>query len=426
MSRGRAGRRAAPSAVGECVGGGGRVVLHVDMDAYFASVEQMANPRLRGKPVVVVGDLHRRSIVLTASYEARAFGIKTGDLYWEARGLCPSVIPVIGEPRKYLALSQKIMETLEQFSDQVEVVSVDEAYLDVTASLRLFKADGEGMARLVQKSIDSVLGLPASVGAAPNKILAKLAAGMRKPRGIFWIRPEDVSGLLENLPASELCGIGPRLTESLKAMGLRTCGQVAKASIERLQERFGVCGVWMRNWCSGRDDSPVRRVGESEPVKSVGHSTTLPSNTEDPTIIEAFFLMLSEKVAARLRRGGFMGRTVTATARTDDFKTVSRSLTLAEPRADGFEIYRVALGIFRERLKPQRPVRLLGVSVSQLVPADGAAFLLEHLERTRRLAGAMDEVNAKYGAGTLRRAQTLRVERFGQLEPPIPPRGVVE
>lgn len=399
------------------------MVLHVDMDAYFASVEQKANPRLRGKPVVVVGDLNRRSIVLTASYEARAFGIKTGNLYWEARRLCPAVIAVIGDPRKYAALSARLMEILEGFSDQVEVVSVDEAYLDVTGSLRLFQADGEKMARLVQGRIDEALGLPASVGAAPNKILAKLAAGMRKPRGVFEIKPAAALGLLETLPVSELCGIGPRLTESLKAMGILTCGQLSAASLQRLQERFGVYGVWMRNWSRGQDDSPVRSSGEAEPVKSVGHSTTLPRNTEDPKIIEAFFLMLSDKVAARLRRGGFMGRTITATARTDDFKTVSRSVTLSEPHADGSEIYRVAMEIFSTRLRPSRPVRLLGVSVSRLVSADGASFLLECLEKTRRLTGVLDEVNAKYGARTLRRAQVLQAERFGFLEPPIPPRG---
>lgn len=400
-----------------------RVVLHVDMDAYFASVEQKANPRLRGKPVVVVGDLNRRSIVLTASYEARVFGIRTGNLYWEARRLCPAVIAVIGDPRKYAALSARLMEILEAFSDQVEVVSVDEAYLDVTGSLRLFQADGEKMARLVQERIDEALGLPASVGAAPNKILAKLAAGMRKPHGVFEIKPAAALGLLENLPVSELCGIGPRLTESLKVMGISTCGQLSAASLQRLQERFGVYGVWMRNWCRGQDDSPVRSSGESEPVKSVGHSTTLPRNTEDPEIIAAFFLMLSDKVAARLRRGGFMGRTVTATARTDDFKTVSRSVTLSEPHADGSEIYRVAMDIFNKRLRPCRPVRLLGVSVSQLVSTEGAFFLLECLEKTRRLTGVLDEVNAKYGARALRRAQVLQAERFGFLEPPIPPRG---
>ncbi|HAH08266.1 MAG TPA: DNA polymerase IV [Elusimicrobia bacterium] len=394
-----------------------RVVLHLDMNAYFASVEQKANPALRGRPVAVVGDLKRRSIVLTASYEARAFGVKTGNLYWDARRLCHGLIPVVGDPRKYVAQTREIVRVLEDYSDQVEVASIDEGYLDVTGSLKLFKTDGLGVARRLQARIKDELGLPCSVGAAPNKLLAKLASGLRKPMGLYEIRPEDVAGLLAELPVEELCGIGPRLKESLNRLGIRTCGQLGAAPLDLLQAEFGFWGYWMRRWGRGEDESPVRRSTELEAVKSVGHSTTLPQDTSDPEVVRSFMLLLAEKVGVRLRRGGLMGRTVSASCRYDDFRGFSKSRTLDEPLCDGPALCGVALDILHE-MRPERPLRQLGVCVSSLVLQESPPFLLEHLEKGRLAAQAMDEVNEEFGRGTLKRAGVLEAERFGVLEAP--------
>lgn len=398
-----------------------RVILHVDMDAYFASVEQKASPALRGKPVVVVGDLKRRSVVMTASYEARAHGIRTGSLLHEARRLCPWVVPVLGDPRKYLAQTRALRTVFETFSPFVEVASVDEAYIDVTGSLALLRVDAEGAARLLQARVRSELDLPCSVGAAPNKLLAKLGSGLRKPMGVSVIRPSEVAELLRALPVGELCGVGPNLRRRLAELGIRTCGQLGAAPLDLLQAEFGIWGWWLGRWGRGEDDAPVRCTDAEEEIKSVGHSTTLPGDTEDPELIASYMLLLSEKVAARLRRHGRAGRTVSATVRTDDFVTLTRSRTLGEPLCDGPALCRVALSILAE-VAVARPVRLLGVCVSGLERFEEAPYLLERLERGRCAARAMDEVNSVFGKRTVRRAAELAAERFGLLEPPIPPR----
>ena len=398
-----------------------RVIVHVDMNAYFASVEQKANPALQGRPVAVVGDLKRRSIVLTASYEARAHGIKTGDLFWDAKRLCPEVIPVVCSHAKYQAQTQEIVALLERFSSQVEMTSIDEGFLDVTGSLGLFKTDGEGLARMIQGRIKDELRLPCSVGVAPNKLLAKLASGLKKPMGIVVIRPEAVKETLANLPVEELSGVGPRLKAGLNRMGITTCGQLAAAPPERLQAKFGVAGQWLKKWSRGEDDAPVKNSGAEDDAKSVGHSATLPENTTDRKVVEAFLLLLAEKVGVRLRRGKHLGRTITATVRFSDFKTVSKSRTVDEPVDDGLAISRIALTLFDE-LRANRPIRLLGVAVSGLAPADGAPLLFDSLEKGRKVARAMDEINAKFGDGKIRRAKVLEAEKFGVLESLPPPR----
>jgi len=403
---------------------GPRVIVHVDMNAYFASVEQKANPALRGKPVVVVGDLKRRSIVLTASYEARAYGIKTGDLFWDAQRRCPEVIPVIADHHKYTAQTEEIVALLEQFSSQVEMTSIDEGYLDVTGSLRLFKTDGAGLARMIQNRIKEEMGLPCSVGVAPNKLLAKLASGMKKPMGIVVIRPEAVKDTLADLPVEEISGIGPQLRASLNQMGIRTCGQLATASSERLKAKFGIVGHWLKQSAQGEDASPVKEVGEEDDAKSVGHSTTLPADTTDRKVIESFILLLAEKVGIRLRKGRLLGRTITTTIRYSDFKTASRSHSVTDPVDDGLAISRAALKIF-DQMNEGRPIRLLGVTVSNLAPADGAQFLFESLEKGRKVARAMDAINEKFGKGKIRRAKVMAAEKFGvlgELPPPQKPR----
>ncbi len=192
-----------------------RVILHVDMNAYFASVEQKSNPLLLGKPLAVVADSRRRAIILTASYEARPFGIKTGMPLWEAKKLCPRLVVVDGNSEKYLDASAKILDTLESFSDQVEMTSCDEAYLDATASQKLFETDGEGIARLIKTKIRKITGLSCSVGVAPNKLLAKMGSDRKKPDGLTVVKPDQIDEFLKDTPVQEMCGIGHRTREKL-------------------------------------------------------------------------------------------------------------------------------------------------------------------------------------------------------------------
>ncbi len=396
-----------------------RTILHLDMDAYFASIEQKLNPALQGKPVVVVGDLKRRSIVLTASYEARAFGIKTGDLFWNAQKLCPQVIPVISSHHKYSAQTEELVALLEQYSSQVEMTSIDEGYLDVTGSLRLFKTDGEGLARLIQKRIQDELRLPCSVGVAPNKLLAKLASGMKKPMGITVIRPETVQDILAQLPIEKISGIGPHLKASLNQMGIMTCGQLAQAPLKQLEAKFGAIGRWLKACGLGEDDSPVKNAGDEDTPKSIGHSTTLPKDTKDRRVIESFLLLLAEKVGTRLRKAKLLGRTITTTVRFHDFKTISKSHTLQEAVDDGLSVSKAAVRIF-DQMHADRPIRLLGVTVSNLADSDGTPYLFESMEKGWQVARAMDAINEKYGKGKIRRAKVLDAEKFGVLESAMP------
>ncbi|HNF60063.1 MAG TPA: DNA polymerase IV, partial [Elusimicrobiota bacterium] len=299
-----------------------RVVLHLDMNAFFASVEQRENPALRGKPVVVVGGLGRRGIVLTASYEARPYGIKTGMLLYQAQALCPTLVPVAGDFRKYVEASKKLFPVLERFTEKVEMTSCDEAFLDVTEARRPPDWDrARDTAARLQREVAEELSLPCSIGVAPNKLLAKLASEMKKPRGLTVIRPPEVEALLADLPVDALCGIGPRMKKNLAALGVRTCGQLGAMDFETLYPRFGVWGHWLKRMGRGEDDAPVARVDAVDTVKSVGHATTFPANTRDPEVLRAYVMYLSEKVAARLRRYGLAGREVALTVRDADFKT---------------------------------------------------------------------------------------------------------
>src|SRR5512141_3078717 len=210
------------------------------MNAFFASVEQVSNPKLRGKPIAVVGRSHR-TVITTASYEARAQGVKTGMNVPEARRACPSLILVVGDNRKYTSANAKMLEVFSRYTPIVEVFSIDEAFLDVTASCLLF-GGGADIAQKIKNDIKKAIGITCSVGVAPNKLLAKLASDMQKPDGLTVIEPERVSEVMENLPASELCGIGPNLTATLATMGIKTCGELGRASASALRSRFGIIG----------------------------------------------------------------------------------------------------------------------------------------------------------------------------------------
>ena len=398
-----------------------RVIIHVDMNAYFASVEQKANPLLRGKPLLVVADSRRRSVVMTASYEARKFGVKTAMNLWEAKKLCPHALVVDGNSDKYLDSTRKILQVLESFSNQIEMSSCDEAYLDVTGSRNYFRSDGEGIGRMLKGKVKAVTGLPCSVGVAPNKLLAKLASDRKKPDGLTVIRPEDVESFLADTPIEELCGIGDRLKNHLNRLGIKTCGQLGAMNQGFLENYFGVWGYWLKRMGQGKDDSPVKVITEREDAKSVGHSMTFPKDASDNDILKSYLLLLSEKVGCRMRENHYQGRTVSLYVRYKDFNGAGRQKAIKSPIDDGYEIYRVALSIL-EQFKPfPRPVRLLGVSVSSLIRAQWQEYLIEAMARRRELNQVYDGVNRKFGPFTLKPASLLHAERLGILDAPVPP-----
>ena len=250
-----------------------RTVMHIDMNSFFASVEQAANPNLKGKPVVVTGS-QQRTVILTASYEARAFGVKTGMMLFEARRLCPEVIMVPADNRKYTHTSTQIMRMMHDYTPLVEVFSIDEAWIDVTGSLRLF-GGAENIAYQLKSRIRQHFDITCSIGVAPNKLLAKLASEMKKPDGLTTIRPEQISRTLEHLPIKELCGVGRKMERHLNLMSIYTCGELARCDEGRLTRKFGIIGTRLKQMGQGIDDSPVIPAEEADEVKSVGHSMTL-------------------------------------------------------------------------------------------------------------------------------------------------------
>jgi DNA polymerase-4 len=377
-----------------------RTILHIDMNAFFASVEQRFDPGLRGKAMAVIGSKHR-GVILSPSYEARAFGVKTGMTYGEAKKACPEIVMVAADSRKYSDACQQLLTIWQSFTPLVELFSIDEAFLDVTGCEALF-GDPLRIAVLIKEQVWKEMGLTCSIGIAPNKLLAKLGSDLQKPDGLVMISPGDVAEVLEDLPVQQLCGIGPNLTKHLAALGMRTCGELGRAPLALLTARFGILGERLRSMGQGIDDDPVlsREKQDSEESKSMGHSMTLDEDCSDIVAIEGHLLQLSEKVARRLRRGGYSGRTVTVTARYADFHTFSRQRRLQHAVNHGLDVYAAAACILQE-MRIEQPIRLIGVSVSTL-ERNAAQMPLFNEERKKTfIADAMDEINDRYGSYAL-------------------------
>ena len=372
--------------------------MHVDMNAFFASVEQRCNPALRGKPIAVIGSA-KRTVVTTASYEARKFGVKTGMNKFEAKRACPSLILVIGDNKKYIDASVRILEVLKSFSPMVEAYSIDEAFIDITGCLTPFGSP-EALARAVKERIREGVGLTCSIGIAPNKLLAKLASDMQKPDGLVIIDEAGTSRLLEDLPVNELWGIGPRFTEPLGRLGVRTCGQLGRFPASILRERFGIIGERLRLMGQGIYSSAGVPIGQKEEAKGVGHSTTLPADTAEKGVIKRYLLKLSEMVGARAREHNLKGSKVCLTVRYPDFYTFSRQKTLASHTNDTRAIYAAALAVL-EAMRLRTAVRLLGISISGLAKGGGQMALFEQDRRREKLLEAMDEVNRSFGDYTV-------------------------
>ena len=400
-----------------------RTILHMDMNSFFASVEQQSDPALRGKAIAVIGSASR-TVITTASYEARAFGVKTGMNTWEAGHKCPHLIFVVGNNRKYAHTSTMIMTMLHDFTPLVEVFSIDEAFLDVTGSVGLFGSP-EQIAALIKSRIRETFGLTCSIGIAPNKLLAKLASEMQKPDGLTVIRPEEVSTVLEKVPIQDLCGIGARTQKQLELLGIRTCGNLGRFPLEMLRRKFGITGERLHYMGLGIDDSPVVPAEDAEEVKSVGHSMTFERDISERKNILKYLLQLSEMVGRRARRYGVAGKTVHITVRYADFTTFGRQQTRKTPTGNSEEIFAEAVAILNTFTLTQ-PVRLLGVRITNLCYRREQLPLFAE-ERKKVLAtGAMDMVNDKFGEHTVTFGSILDSEEKGShvISPAWRPSGI--
>jgi DNA polymerase-4 len=394
-----------------------RTILHIDMNAFFASVEQRADPALRGKAMAVIGSEHR-GVILSPSYEARVYGVKTGMMYWEARQKCPEIILVPAESAKYSCACERLIEIWKAFTPLAELFSIDEAFLDVTGCDALF-GDPVRIAIQIKERIWHETGLTCSIGIASNKLLAKLGSDLQKPDGLVLISPDDVSDVLENLPVKELCGIGPNFSRHLAAMGIHTCGELGRAPLRQLISRFGIIGERLRKMGLGVDDDPVEPLEfrEEGEAKSMGHSMTLDEDCSDITMIERHILQLSEKVGRRLRRGLYGGRTVSLIIRYADFHTFSKQRRLRHTVNHGLDIYAAALGLLRETRLLQ-PVRLVGVSVSNLDRRIVEIPLFVDERKRKFVAEAMDEINDRYGEFTVTWGTLAERHRHGRIISP--------
>ena len=387
-----------------------KTILCSDMDAYFASIEQQTNPKLRGKPVAVIGS-GGRTVITTRSYEARIYGVKTGMNIHEAKQACPHLRFVTGDNEKYTHTCTELQKIYLRFTPDVEAYSIDEAFLDISTSHHLFGGP-ESIGYSIKQKIREQFRITCTIGIASNILLAKLASDLAKPDGLRWIKPEEVSSLLENLPLKELWGIGKGLTARLETLGIRTCGELGRTPVSLLRNKFGIIGESLKAMGTGDCNMPIS-VREQDP-KSIGHSMTFPRDLSDRGTIEAETLKLSEMVGKRARRYGFIGKKVSLTVRYPDFETVSKQATLHDYTNHTHEIYQNALAIL-DSIRVRDDIRLLGVCLSDLVKDCRQLYLFKDHRRATSLLRAIDTVNDRYGdfklvwASYLHRSEPPRV-----------------
>lgn len=393
-----------------------RKILHIDMDAFYAAVEQLDNPAYRGKPVIVGGDPGGRGVVSTCSYEARKYGVRSAMPLKEAFRRCPHGIflPVRGE--RYAEISRQVMTILSEYTPLIEPLSLDEAFLDLTGSEGLFGPTVE-IARQIVKRIAVEVGLSASVGIAPNKFLAKLGSDLQKPQGFVVISRENALQLLENLPVGKLWGVGEKTEAILKEMGITTIGMLGRVEPEILFRKFGEAGYQLHRLAHGIDERPVN-TGEAS--KSIGHEITFQTDSADREFLAGVLLWLAELVARRLRQHHLKGRVITIKIRDHNFKTITKRTTLTESTDFEERIYSEAVKLFDvvDSEWGTRKIRLLGVSVSGFEPEsvvqlglfESGSAVLEVGEELDRLHQTIDMLKNRFGEGVITKGTVLKVK----------------
>jgi len=391
--------------------GSHRIIAHIDMDAFYASVEVLDNPALKGKPVIVGGDM-KRGVVSAASYEARRFGVHSAMPLFQARRLCPNGIFLHGRMDRYVEVSGVVMWSLKEFSPLVEQVSVDEAYVDLTGTGQLFGRP-EATARAIKRRIREKTSLTCSIGLSVSKLLAKIASDMNKPDGLTVVPPADVMDFLDALPVGKVPGIGAKGEEELGKLDIRYVGAIKRFSPAWLEERFGKFGAWLVEIAKGDDGSAVEPYTAP---KSISAEDTLPEDTDDEEVLKRYLLEQSDRIGRRLREEGFRGRTVTLKLKFHDFRQITRSETLDEPTQLGEVIYREADKLFEAhhlRSKLRSKVRLVGVGVSNLEslepPAQMSLFRESKpsTEKWEKVEKATDEIARRFGDGAVKRGRLL-------------------
>ncbi|MFD0695814.1 DNA polymerase IV [Paenibacillus sp. GCM10027628] len=382
----------------------GRVILHIDMNAFYCSVHEAVEPHLyKGKPIAVAGSVElRKGIIVTSSYAARRIGIKTGMQVRQALKLCPDLILIRPDFDLYRDFSRRFMQIAYSFSPLVESMSIDECFVDITGS-KQFGTPME-IATLIQKKIMNELKLPCSIGVAPNKLLAKMGSDMKKPNGISVMRLRDVPNLLWDKPCHYLFGIGKKTADKLTKLGIHTLGQLAKADEMKLITHFGVLGTHLKQSANGIDHSLVNP--EQEQSKSIGHTTTLPNDLTDRKEVYRVFLNLADQVARRLRKQKLMSSTVQITIRDPEMRTITRSVTLQTPTEHLDDIYKTSCQLYDHHWEEGNPIRLLGITLQNLTAKEETAIQLDLFDyekqpRKDQLNRIMDQLRDKFGENAI-------------------------
>lgn len=379
-----------------------RYIIHVDMDAFYASIEQRDKPELVGVPVIV-GGLSNRGVVATASYEARKYGVHSAMSMVEARRRCPEAVFITPDHRKYSFVSAQIRQILDRYSPLVEPLSLDEAFLDATGMDGLY-ADPADIARRIKDDIKQQLQLTASAGVAPNKFLAKLASDLQKPDGLYVIRPGEEAQVLAGLPVRRLWGVGEVTAASIARLGIRTIGQFAAADPKLLERHIGRGVYDLQRLARGLDDRPV--VPDQQ-IKSVGNEETFDQDLYQWDEIEKQLLLFADKVGWRLRRLTLSGRTITVKVRFASFKTVTRSRTLEEATNLDDALYHIARELYKS-IPSTEGIRLLGLTVSNLQPAGQAMALFDSKqEKQESLHKVVDELKVRFGAAAVMKGRLI-------------------
>ncbi|MGE5545067.1 MAG: DNA polymerase IV [Bacillota bacterium] len=379
-------------------------IIHCDLDAFYAAVEQRDNPALRGRPVIVGGRPDSRGVVATCSYEARAYGVKSAMPLSQARRLCPEAVFLPVNMKRYGQASRQVFEIFSRFTPDIEPLSIDEAFLDVTGSLSIF-GSAERIAWDIKKAVLEEVGLIISTGISYNKFLAKLATDLGKPNGMKIIRREEATAVLSPLPVSRLWGVGSKTRQILKRMGIETIGDLALTPPEVLDKHLGQAGTFFWELAHGIDN---RRVEKEREVKSIGREITFDKDLDDQHRLKEYLLQFSHLLGRRLHRAGMEARTVTIKVRYHDYKTVNRSKTLSGYTANSTLLYETALSLLSKLDQGRGSVRLIGLSVSNLRSfaglEQGSLFVDDSAFRSEEL---VDRINDRFGENTLIRANLL-------------------
>ena len=381
-------------------------ILHVDMDAFFVSVELLERPELRGKPVVVGGRPDQRGVVTAASYEARKFGVHSAMPLRTAGKLCPHAVFLDGHHQKYSEWSDRVASILAKFSPIVEMVSIDEAYLDLAGTERLYGPPLAAADQLL-RTITRTTGLPCSGGLASTRLVAKVASDQAKPKGMVWVAPGMEARFLAPLPIRKIPGIGEVTERALHALGIETVEQLASHQQQKLEKVFGQWGTALYRKARGGD--AYEFLIDAEP-KSISHNHTFGEDTADINQMESLLSHLSQKTCKRLREAGLYARTLTLTIRYAGFDTYTRSKTTQEPVNLDSDIYAIFLGLFRVHLNRKRKVRLLGTALSGFTHGAEQLDLLEagRREKLDKLTRAADGLRDKFGFGSVQFGGSLR------------------